>query len=351
MIDLEKCIVCQKNKDIIDEKQQNLLEEYIFNSDNPDITVNKNIIGINKNKYTFVINKKNVISKGAFGTIFKLYDKKYNVALALKLEHDKPKSGQEPLEKKISEFLNDKSCNVLKVKYIGEFKSLPIYLMELANGDLHKLKAFYEKCKGVKTLMFYRNIAEEIRIQMVCLLKKSNYEYVYTDIKLANILYRCIPEKNIIRILLGDLGSASPIINRNINKKYYIATYPPWEHREDNGYVYFDRNSKKNKEYTLSWMIGIILLSFIDTSLLNFLAFDNLSKNKKYGIILKKMETVYGKEFSLYLHPDPTKRLSIHKSLSVIEENRDEKTKENTKENSLINKILSFFVGGDITRK
>ena len=95
-----------------------------------------------------------------------------------------------PIEREISQLLRNSSCNLLKVKYIGNKPNeYNYYLMELANGNLTHLPLFYNiKEKNIKTLNFYRNIVEEIRKQVVCLLEKSKYEYVYTDIKLENIL-------------------------------------------------------------------------------------------------------------------------------------------------------------------
>ena len=53
-------------------------------------------------------------------------------------------------------------------------------------------------------------ITEEIRKQIVCIFSYNN-KFVYSDIKMENILYKCdINNKNKQRFMIGDLGSASP---------------------------------------------------------------------------------------------------------------------------------------------
>ena len=319
------CDIC-KDYQKIDTNKQKMFEDYIFDKtfNLENITVmminnNSLIIQINKdnNIYEFEIIKE--IAEGTFGKIYKLYCEEFNVVLALKVEKAADDDKIKPIEEDISKFLIENSCNLLKVKYIGKNSSLHLYLMELANGDLNHLKIFYKQnCReknNYKTLKFYRDIAEEIRKQMVCLLLNSGYQYVYTDIKLDNILYRCI-NKNTIRIFLGDLGSAVPDEDHN----EYAATFPPWEYRNNKGILEFDIN--KQKKQTLSWMIGIILLSFVynDDIYKNYNSSNlyMLNESKHNRIITRYISNIYGEIFSAYLNVNPEKRPDIFKPLPPI---------------------------------
>ena len=76
------------------------------------------------------------------------------------------------------------------------------------------------------------------------------------------------------------------------------------------------------KKQTLSWMIGILLLSFIDSNyILNFnlshYNINNLTQDK-YQTIYTIIYTTYGPDLALYLHADPTQRPDILKPLPVV---------------------------------
>ena len=313
----------------IDTRNQALLDNIIFNSikkelefkfDDDDNDKKLKIKIDHKKEYTFTI-LKNSIGKGTAGEIYQLYNSDYKVAYALKIE-------QNPTEIEISEFLDDKYCNLLKVKYIGYNYARPNYLMELADGDLNtladKLHSFIKNNKNLiqQSRAFFRDVAEEIRKQMVCLLVKSEYKYVYVDIKLENILYKCIKGENKgenkVKIFLGDLGSA---VSSKIKPNFYTHTFKPFEYKTN---TYFRLYTNDQKEQILSWMIGIILLSFINSNY----AYDNLSAtaidedNIKYETIKENVYLMlsenYGDQFVSYLDSNPTKRPSIFKPLPEI---------------------------------
>ena len=332
----ENCNFCKNSNQPINSVYQNFIDNQVFsNTSNFNFTLTKEeltkeeltegkfIIKLSINANPEYIFTSTLIGKGSFGQIYKLYNKDFKVEFGLKIETF-------PTEKDISKFLYNKSCNLLKVKYIGEnFDSYPsypsyplghFYLMELADGDLVSLADNFRKCNKKnkydlkKSTTFFRDVAEEIRKQMVCLLKESNYKYVYVDIKLENILYKCIKGENKVKIFLGDLGSAVP---NDPTFSDYTYSYKPAEY--ENKKFILDTNDKK--EQTLSWMIGVILLSFIDINYVNNnlpptesrIQYETIKKNV-YGMLSEN----YGKQFASYLDSDPTKRPNIFEDLPKI---------------------------------
>ena len=325
----ENCNFCinKDSKQPINPNEQKNFDKRVFSKTNNTLTFTLTKKGLTEEKFIIKIKinggeeyifTSTLIGKGSFGKIYKLYNKKFKVEFGLKIE-------EEPTEKNISEFLDDKSCNLLKVKYIGYESSLGqhFYLMELADGNLNSLADKFHACNIKKkydlslSRTFFRDVAEEIRKQMVCLLKESNYEYVYVDIKLENILYKCIKGENKgenkVKIFLGDLGSAVSYF-----PGFFVHTFMPIEYTDIH---FFKLDTNYKKEQTLSWMIGIILLSFINSKL----AYANLSAktiskltqdnfNKVYTMLYNN----YGKELASYLNPDPTKRPNIFETLPVI---------------------------------
>ena len=332
--------VCE-NTHIVNKKNQKKMDKYIF-SDSFNPGINDVILNIPEKTLNIMIKEKQYefimvgsIGKGTYGEVYKLVNKKLNIAFGLKIQ-------DENTEKEISDFLNKKSCNLLKVKYIATTTCGSImYLMELANGDLTKLKKFYQKCnpnQTKKTLTFYRDVAEEIRNQIVCLLENSNYQYVYIDIKLANILYKCIQDeknKNIIRIFLGDLGSAVPFKDEN-NNILYVSTFIPWEYRKNKGFLNF--KTDKDKEKALSWMIGILLLSFINDHMytLNHI---NISKIKNIDIFKQQIHDSYGSSFSAYLDKNPRNRPDIKLPLPIVQSKKSSKKVSNKSPKKVSKKV------------
>jgi len=111
-------------------------------------------------------------------------------------------------------------CNVVGVKKLNAYN----IVMRQFDGDLHDL--FFETKLGRnlrRRLARRRWVAAQIvfavREALDCLLAKG---FVYTDLKPANILYRCVG-KNRIEIALGDIGSI--ISERNDPPEPYVS-YP-----------------------------------------------------------------------------------------------------------------------------
>tara|TARA_B110000208_G_scaffold141958_1_gene171318 strand:- start:1184 stop:1675 length:492 start_codon:yes stop_codon:yes gene_type:complete len=117
--------------------------------------------------------------------------------------------------------------------------------MEKVDGSINKLK-------GEITLKQIVEINDEIYKQCKCI-HMINSEFIYTDMKLDNILYSNIDDN--IKIFLGDLGSAIP--NIALDKYSFTKALPPFvDKRVD--------TIKTNAEYIFLWNKIIIYAEFAD---------------------------------------------------------------------------------------
>jgi hypothetical protein len=153
-------------------------------------------------------------------------------------------------------------------------------------------------------------IVEQVRKNMVSLFELNN-QYVYTNLTLDNIVYKC---KN------NDLNETEfkLILDHNVypidgvNK--YITTYPPYEMKT--GILILD--SKEKKEQTLSWNIGILLLMFVARHIPEFNSLNWIINNVSIADFHKLkyvITTFYGEEYSNYFTDTPSVRPSIYTSI------------------------------------
>ena len=252
----------------------------------------KNILKVGK----FELSPIKIIGRGAYSHIYELRDERYKVSLALKVEHS-----QIPSEVDIIAHLEKKGCNTVQQRYIGQDNDHHYYLMNLAQGTLENLKDNLKLMDNKQKIKFVIHIVEQIRHQIVCLYKLG---YIYTDFKLDNIFYDCPTDnRGHLRIFLGDLGSA---VQQSDNK--YIASYPPYEHANNNGR--FKLKTKAEKKAVLSWGLGIIFfLLMTDEQSLSQFYFTEALTSEYYMESIGKL----GK-FRSYLSIDPQHRPSIYKS-------------------------------------
>ena len=292
---------------------QNELENYVFSNNydfnNTDQSLNNRVISIydkkNNNIFDFMIDKK--LGSGGNGRIYKLKGADLKVYLAIKF-------GNSDDETKIAEELNNSNCNVLKVKSVGkQLKNYQeknkvenyAYFMELADGNLRDLALKFDSL-GLNEINRFLTICEIIRKQMICIFDINN-DYVYIDMKLENILYKCRDSSklNEYNLMIGDLGAAVP------SGGYYLSTYPPYEHRNQKGFINFNNNDEKLS--ALSWELGILLLSFISGSNMNILAYNsikNITIDNLQNLYLL-MENTYGSDIAKLLEPNHLNRRSI----------------------------------------
>ena len=200
----------------------------------------------NPNYYRLQFSKR--LGSGTYGTVLKFVDDKKKVEIAVKFTNEND-------EELISEKLSSSNCNILKVKYSRKQGWNPnglysrfSYFMELADGDLDEF-LYKSISRSKKNPLVILDMVETIRKQLVCLYDLDN-QYVYTDLKPPNILYKC-NEKKKVQFMLGDLGSAVPT-----DSDMYISSYPPVGFKS--GFI--ELKTKVQKEGTLGWQVGILLL-------------------------------------------------------------------------------------------
>ena len=177
------------------------------------------------------------------------------------------------------------------------------YITDRFEGNLNLLKV---KMKSSHEADLCLQIAEEIRKQMVNSFS-LNSNYVFANMCLENILYRC-----------NDYDPEQIAVYLNIDYSRTF-TYPPPEFKYDMYYgeqIHF--KTKEEKEQVLSWNIGILLLILIDSGkhLFNFF-YPNIKQHNSSNIekAKKKLVSVYPKNYSNYLSLKANERPSIYNSL------------------------------------
>ena len=208
----------------------------------------------------FVLKNDTSLGSGGYGSVLKLVDSNKKVALAIKITEQND-------EELIADALLQSDCNVLKMKFIDEVEfdtdSKIVYFMELAEGDL---ESFFKNHKEEinRNPQIFLNILESIRKQLLCIIKIGNKvaeegifdgNYTYTDMKLANILYKCDNSKNLndVRFMIGDLGGAVPDRDKD-----FLATFPPYKFKEGRGF--FKLQTQEDKLQASAWGLGILAL-------------------------------------------------------------------------------------------
>ena len=159
-------------------------------------------------------------------------------------------------------------CNTVNSKILENNSGENFAIMDLMDGTLSDL------IKDGLTITQAIEITLEITKSFKCLLDKG---FSYTDLKSANVLYKCYKDSQgdgHIKVVLGDIGS---ICKKSIEQEpiwtsdFYItespvssgvATYPPPESIDDAA------NTPCN-ENTMSWDIGVILLELLGYNTLN----------------------------------------------------------------------------------
>jgi serine/threonine protein kinase len=127
-------------------------------------------------------------------------------------------------------------CKIIESKYLGDYKEFQYIAMPNFSGNLKTLQNSIRNLGNVSKLRLIYKIIEQIN----CL---NTNNFYYTDLKPANILFRCLPNKTIM-VVLGDIGSIMytatdrPVMTiippRPVNGKIVIKDtkrrYKPTEH-------------------------------------------------------------------------------------------------------------------------
>lgn len=267
--------ICDRSR--INQQNQDLFEDYIFNDELivDTIEIKRNIINIELNidsdiyrniqpnaEYLKFYEIKR-LGGGSYGNIFLYYNFDYNIEFALKKEKLTENHANNPIEEKISNLLNEEGndCNTIKVKFIKQDRTNSYYILNKLEGDLSFLVKKLNKfgIDNFQIIEIKLNIAEQVRKQVVCLYELDN-DFVYTDLKLPNVLYGCPDKDNLneLKIHLGDLGSVMKNVSGN-----YVSTYLPYEFAESGGVIQFEDDNHNQVNGFLAWLIGLVLLDLI----------------------------------------------------------------------------------------
>jgi len=170
-------------------------------------------------------------------------------------------------------------CNTVNSKILRNNSGENFAIMDLMDGTLEDL------IKDGLTMTQAIEITTLIATSFNCLLP----QFSYTDLKSANVLYKCYKDvdgNGRVKIILGDLGS---ICNTNVIREpvwtdsFYMAstiestgtaTYPPAEAIENPANTLCD-------EGTMVWDIGVILLELIGYDVYDFYWGSKLIKHSR----------------------------------------------------------------------
>jgi hypothetical protein len=227
--EIKKNYLIQPNTDElnkqVDKKLKNLINTKLIYND----PITNNRISLCDQKF---------LNKGSYGSVYLYYNNNYKVAIKqFKRKNDS--------ELRIIEKLNrlNLNCKLINSKVIerGKGSNLEKYaVMEIMHGGLNKMNGKLDKNTVWKVI---KNIAEHLN----CL---NDNNLAYTDLKTANILFKCKNKKN-LDIYLGDLGS---ICNRGQTN---VSTWMPWE--TSRGLV----TGVRCNEHTMVWQLGIVFLELL----------------------------------------------------------------------------------------
>ena len=226
----------------------------------------------NTDKFKFVYNNVDLcnikfLNKGAYGMVHQYSGGDYKIAV-------KSYFNKNDDEIKISKLLTKLNipCKIVNSKLFKRGTE-NVAVMELMNGPLSKMKG---KFKNTNLMSVIKEIASHLK----CL---NDHNLVYTDLKTANILFKCIGKEK-LSVCLGDIGG--------ICKKNSInaCTFLPWEYRYSGGFP-------KCNEKIMVWCLGIVLLELlnINTDMFHW----SEIKYKTHTEITKKLNLIYNSSKNL----------------------------------------------------
>lgn len=197
-----------------------LLEPFITNNtkyhEPPYTSLNLNniisiiSININLNKITLTIGSENiefnleVIDEGGFGTVYRVFSET-KLQCALKIEYGKNTPNSNILTTNPN---LPKDYNIIDMRKI-EFNGTSYIFMEYMYGNIYNLLQF-----GNNHSTYQPDNILQLKILKIILISVYNLyidNFVYTDLKLENILYKINGNKFIVK--LGDIGSICELDN------------------------------------------------------------------------------------------------------------------------------------------
>lgn len=223
-----------------------------------------------------ILNNTKYISSGGYGSVYHVYDDSKTINLAMKKMVNYYDNEYSVIEKMQNKKID---CNVLSAKIINFTPTERVGIYELYSGSLTDLR-------GKLTIDLCLQVLKNLVSDLLCLQING---LSYTDLKPANVLYKCLT-KSSVKITLGDVGSICENSDEN------PASYPPWSRRNnDAAYITCD-------DITMVWGCGIIfILLILDKEDIyykfkNLLHWDTIEKSveKKTDDFLKRVYKYYG---------------------------------------------------------
>lgn len=268
-IKLNNCIIIEnlnldkitnlKNSNINTErtnKRNNEKQDYVINQfklyNNFKYKIGDTNIKLNNIEY---------INSGKQGNVYKIYDNNKQYVLGLKIFKE-----SQDIELEILRLLTEKknNCQILKSKiikfYINDIQNKCI-IFNIFNNDLTKLNFNNIKIKNKLNLL--KQVSDDIN----CL---AENEFYYTDIKLENILYKCL-DNNKILIRLGDLGSIALKDNDGFyNPIISIRLHLQFVNNYNNIIKKLKNNKKTDKYIEFIKMITFIVIGLFEICIVIF---------------------------------------------------------------------------------
>lgn len=242
------------------------------------------------------------INEGSYGKVYSYG--KGDIQIAVKTYND---DNDEEID--ILKMLNSKKipCNIINTRLIPLPDGKHISIMDIMSGDLNKLR------RKLKLDELF-NIVKKIAIDLNCL---NKHKLAYTDLKLANVLFKCY-DKKYVSAVLGDLGSICKTGSEG------VATHPPFEYKDNDGIV-------KCNEKTMVWVLGVLILEYFEDARRYFwtsIRFEkdntiaqhvkDISKNKKLYDFKLKNNMNAGLLLERMLNVDPKKRINLESIIKIL---------------------------------
>ena len=209
----------------------------IIDLNNLSVKNNPTRVIYNVDGKNIVLNKAQYISKGSYGSVYRLFNESHRISIAMKKMED-PNDNEYKIIKKLQK--DGIGCDILNVKVLTIPGKGKMIFSDFYNGSLYELM-------GKLNFSSILNIIKQLVSNLLCL---YNNGYVYTDLKPDNILYKCVSDKH-FKITIGDLGS---ICKKNSTN---ISTYLPWDQRNEQPYQI------RCKESSVVWGLGILFMLLI----------------------------------------------------------------------------------------
>ena len=164
--------------------------------------------------------------------------------------------------------LSDTRCGQIGARVVGTLRppggdqhySL---LEEMTSEVFPELVPIYRAAKGLgSNALAAAHIVEEVRKQVVCLLNsRADHRYVYTDMKMANVMFRRDPGTGDVTIKVGDLGSMTPDEDGD-----YVLSIPCLP----DGGAWQSFATLADKQQCLAFQLGMLLAALLGLNIAQF---------------------------------------------------------------------------------